>query len=340
MWYRRDALGQFSLSFFFWIYSGAWFRIADGHPRAGQAREGPLQFTQAMHDQWATCTTLIILLTGVVSFLAFKSRDVEDRFIFNPESILAWKEYYRLVTSAFLHADWRHLLMNMVSLYFFGNPVELFLGRAQFLLVYFGAVVSGNLLSLYVHRHHDYKAYGASGGVCGVIFAYILLFPGAGISFIYFPIAIPAWLYAICFIVGSFFAMKAGRDNVGHDAHLGGAIVGLLLTAALNPWSVRANLSAFLIVLGAAILLLIYLWLNPLFLPVSSFLTRAPKTRTRFPKAPKYKRENLEIDVILDKITVSGVDSLTPEERSVLDGVSKKYKRRAESKKPQSGLPF
>src|SRR5439155_6170860 len=126
-------------------------------------------------------------------------------------SILAGKEYYRLVTSAFLHADWQHLIVNMLSLHFFGSNVELMVGKAQFLLIYFGAVVGGNLLSLYVHRHHHYLAYGASGGVCGIIFAHILLFPGGSIRMYFIPIGVPSWLYAIGFILYSFYGMKCGN---------------------------------------------------------------------------------------------------------------------------------
>src|SRR5882762_4294217 len=181
----------------------------------------PLATTTCMNEPMLSCTMLLMLLTGVCSYFGFRSYAVEEKYIFNPERILAGKEYYRLVTSAFLHADWQHLSFNMLSLFLFGNAVELAAGKTQFLAIYFGAVVGGNLLSLYVHRHHEYRAYGASGGVCGIIFAYILLFPGASISQFLMPLAIPGWLYAIGFMVASFLAMKAHRDNVGHDAHLG-----------------------------------------------------------------------------------------------------------------------
>src|SRR6266576_7355840 len=96
----------------------------------------------------------------------------------------------------------------MLSLYWFGGPIESDFGKANFLLVYFGAIVGGNLLSLYVHRHHDYRAYGASGGVCGIIFASILINPGGSISLVYLPIWIPNWLYAIGFLLASFYGMK------------------------------------------------------------------------------------------------------------------------------------
>src|SRR5437773_9079836 len=121
----------------------------------------------------------------------------------------------------------------MLSLYLFGRYVEFSFGAGHFLLIYFGAIIGGNVLSLYVHRHHEYHAYGASGGVCGIIFSYIFLFPGSGISVFPLPVSVPAWLYAILYFVGSIWALKRQTDNISHDAHLGGAIIGLWTTAAV-----------------------------------------------------------------------------------------------------------
>jgi len=134
--------------------------------------------------------------------------------------------------------------------------------------------------------------------------------------------------------------MKRGRDNIGHDAHLGGAIVGLLITAALRPEAVRENPKVFLLALVPAIALLIYLWVNPLFLPVPAFFGRPYRARTHLSQQPRHKQEASNVDAILEKIAMSGVDSLTAEERALLDEVSGKYQRRAESKKPESGLPI
>jgi len=227
----------------------------------------------------------------------------------------------------------------MVSLYCFGRPLELVFGAKDFLLIYFGGMLGGSLLSLYIHRHHLYRAYGASGAVCGIIFAYLLLFPGAIIGQYLMPIAIPGWLYCIGFIVGSFIAMKAAKDNIGHDAHLGGAIVGLLTAAALHPAFARSNWIIFVAVLTGAVLMLIYLWVNPLFLPVRSFLRqRSLKTRSPRERFHSYKRETLQVDAILEKISVSGLDSLSAAERELLLSTSAKFQSRAESKKPESGL--
>jgi membrane associated rhomboid family serine protease len=292
-----------------------------------------------MNEPVAICNLLIIGLTTLMSWLAFRNPVLEDRYIFEPRAILAGKEYYRLVSSAFLHSGWGHLVLNMISLYFFGGPLELAFGGKHFLIIYLGAIIGGDLLSLFVHRCHEYRAYGASGGVCGIIFAYLLLFPGASIHQFGLP-AMPGWLYAIGFLVSSFIAMKADRDNIGHDAHLGGAIIGLLIAAALHPWYAQTNWKIFATVLSAAILLLIYLWINPLFLPIRVFNRQHLNTRSRFrsSQVPAYKRQILQIDAILEKINKTGMESLSAEERELLLSASAKFQSRAESKKPESGL--
>jgi membrane associated rhomboid family serine protease len=230
----------------------------------------------------APVTFLIILATGVISWLGFRDRYLVEKYIFRPEDILARKQYYRLITSGFLHGDWQHLLFNMISLFFFGPLIEARAGVLNFLLIYLGSIVGGNLLSLWIHRHHDYSAYGASGGVIGIIYASIFLYPGGSIMIFPVPIPIPAWVYAIIYLVLSFYGMKARRDNIGHDAHLGGAICGLLITTGLYPGIVPASPLLFAAVLGLSILLLIYILANPLFLPPSAFWRSFKSRRSGF----------------------------------------------------------
>ena len=152
------------------------------------------------------------------------------------------------------------------------------------------------------------------------------------------PFPMPTWVYAIVFIAGSFYAMRASKDNIGHDAHLGGAIIGLLIAVALNPVLVRSAPLIFFMVVCAAVVLLVYLWVNPLMLPIRSYVGRDSRSAREPASLPTHKLEGLEIDAILDKIAKQGMDSLTPEERARLGEASGKYRRRAESKKPESGL--
>ena len=228
---------------------------------------------------------LIIVATCAVSMMAFNRPDIEQRFIFRPESILADKEYYRVVTCAFLHAGWGHLLLNMYGLYFLGGIVAWAYGHGNFILIYFGSVIGGSLLSLYIHRHQDYAAYGASGGVCGVLFAYVLKFPNSHLALFPLPYALPAWLYAVVFMLASFYALTAARDNIGHDAHLGGAIIGLLVAAQLQPQLVRRHGFMFLALLGIGGLVFAYVAFNPLFLPLETWVKSIswPAGKGRFP---------------------------------------------------------
>ena len=153
------------------------------------------------------------------------------------------------------------------------------------------------------------------------------------------PFSVPAWLYAIGFMAGSFFALKTGRDNVGHDAHLGGAIVGFLIAAGLEPEAVRYNLRIFLIVLGLSIGLLLYLWFNPLFLPaISPFLRGGLRLNRRHVGAAKHRWQEIQVDEVLDKVAKGGMESLSPDEKKVLAETSEKYQRRADSKAPESDL--
>jgi membrane associated rhomboid family serine protease len=214
-------------------------------------------------NEMAPLTLLIIAVTSFASWQGFRDPYFAEKYIFRPYRILARKEYYRLITSGFLHGDWQHLIFNMLSLYLIGNSVEFSVGRLNYLLIYFGAIVGGNLLSLWIHRNHDYSALGASGGVYGIIFASVMLFPGSSFYFFLLPIPIPGWLFAILFPVVSVYLLRAQRDNIGHDAHLGGAICGLLITAGLFPEVVRLNLAIFVAILAISAAVLGYLILYP-----------------------------------------------------------------------------
>src|SRR5437016_2872163 len=272
-----------------------------------------------MNGEFAIVTLLLIAVTCAVSYAGFLKPAVVRKYIFNPESILADKEFYRVVTAAFLHADGRHLFFNMLTLFLFGSRLELAYGVPQFLAIYFGAIAGVSLLSLYVHRHHQYLAYGASGGVCGVLFAYILMFPGANIVAFMFPVPVPGWLYAIGYLLVSFYGLKENRGNIGHDAHLGGAIIGFLIAAGMNMDNVRENLGIFLTVLGLAVALLVYLWMNPMFLPMAAFLSAPKRWRQKSASMPRHRREALDVDAVLEKISKKGFESLTEEEKAMLD---------------------
>lgn len=274
-----------------------------------------------MDENISIATIGLIGLTCVISIRAFRDPGLQERLIFCPEWILARREYYRLVTSAFLHADGRHLLFNMLTLFLFGQDMEAAIGLMRFLVIYFAGVIGGSLVSLYLHRHHEYFALGASGGVCGIVFSSIFLFPGGDIYFMFIPIGIPSWLYAILFLLSEFFGVRRQRSNIGHDAHLGGAIIGLLTTTAFFPQIVSLSPWLYATVMGLTFVMFVIYWRNPMNLPLSAFFTKTSRSpRRNQPQPPSAS----EIDAILEKISRNGLDSLTDKERSILKQASKK----------------
>ena len=276
-----------------------------------------------MPESLPIATALTIIITVMVSLRGFKDDAFREKLIFDPHAILAFKEYHRLVSAALLHLDANHLFGNMLTLFLFGRSIEAVFGAEMFLVIYLVSIVGGDLLSLWLHRHHDYRALGASGGVCGILFAWILLFPGGGVGMFFIPISIPGWLYALGYLVYSFFALKHGWGNVGHDAHIGGAMMGLLLAAFLKPQAVVANpwLFAGMLTLGSVIFL--YLWKNPLMLPLKSFLPGREARRPAKP-APGSGPSEAAVDAVLEKVSRAGLNSLTPKERSILQSAAKR----------------
>jgi hypothetical protein len=233
-----------------------------------------------------------------------------------------------------LHLNWLHLLFNMFSLYSIGFAIELAFGFPMFLIIYLGSIVGGSLLSLYLHRnHYGYQALGASGGVCGVIFAFIFLFPGAPMGF--FFIRLPSWLFAILFILVSFFGLRNQLGGIGHDAHLGGAIIGLLITTALRPAIVVESPVLYFIVIGLSVALFVYLYRNPLYVPGSNPFSPAYwRRRWREAQAGRQARNKAQqewedkqtMDRLLTKISRSGMESLTAAEMRKLKAISKRMR--------------
>lgn len=283
-----------------------------------------------MFDQetFAVCTVAIIVVTSIYSWLGFRNPGFCEEHLFSVREILAGKQYPRLFTSALLHADWGHLVLNMLSLYLFGSHIEALVGVWKYLGIYWSAVLGGNLLSLWIHRQHEYRAYGASGGVCGIIFSYIFLAPGGGVVVFPLPISIPAWLYAILFFIGSVVAFKRQKDNIGHDAHLGGAIIGLWITAILEPQILEQQPKLFVALSGLAVLFFVYLVKNPLLLPLGHWWPIGRGREATKKVRPAVPAGTEKLDAVLEKISRSGINSLTRRERALLENASKEFRRR------------
>jgi membrane associated rhomboid family serine protease len=203
-------------------------------------------------------TLAVVIVTVLTSISAFNNPMLLMSYVLDVQSVRRG-EHIRLISSGFFHNDWQHLIFNMFSLYVFGVELERIGGTVVFLAIYFGAIVGGSILALFIHRKEEYRAVGASGGVCGVIFATIFFAPGMSIYLFPFPFATPAWLFAILFIGFSAYAGKQRRDNIGHDAHLGGALVGLAIGTTFYPAIIGANPLLYAAVMLGGIAGVIYL---------------------------------------------------------------------------------
>ncbi|MFI2743465.1 rhomboid family intramembrane serine protease [Zhouia sp. PK063] len=180
-------------------------------------------------------TIIVIVANALVSIKGFNDFSFFERYKFNIGAIKRG-EQVRMITSGFLHADLGHLIVNMFTLYFFASVVINYLSDTKFLIVYFVSLLAGNLLSLFIHKdEYHYSAVGASGAVTGVLYAAILLYPEMHIGFLFIPLPIPAYVFGILYLLYSIYGMKRRNDNIGHTAHFGGAIGGLLVTILFYP---------------------------------------------------------------------------------------------------------
>jgi membrane associated rhomboid family serine protease len=185
-------------------------------------------------------TLTIIIVTCVITLTGFRNGKVVDELIFWPPAISKKHQYYRFITCGLIHADYMHLIFNMLTLYFFGTFMEahyqgeLGLQKWYYLALYIGALIVSNIPTYLKHRNdYNYRSLGASGAVSAVLFAFILLYPWQRIVVLVFPV--PAIVYGVLFLVYSAYMSRKGGDNVNHDAHFYGALFGILFTIAVSP---------------------------------------------------------------------------------------------------------
>ncbi|HEX9046629.1 MAG TPA: rhomboid family intramembrane serine protease [Verrucomicrobiae bacterium] len=273
----------------------------------------------------AVATWIILIATALASLAAFQNPSLKERWMFNPKAILADRQWERMLTSGLIHADWVHFIFNAFSFYGFARFLEMIYGWKTLVLIYCASIIGGSLLSLFLHRHHEYRALGASGGVCGVIFAAIFLLPGTSISFFFIPIGIPALAYAVIFLVVSFLGHRRQTGNIGHDAHLGGAMIGLLTATALYPQLILAAPITFAVVLTVSLIVLLLLIFDPLHLAFQFGKRDAdPGDRSRFYAENRARNEKMaELDGLLDLVARNGIESLSAAKRKKLEQLSK-----------------
>lgn len=183
----------------------------------------------------------VIVLNVLFSYKGIQDRFFLDKYKFQIGPILAGQKI-RLITSGFLHVDYMHLGFNMYALYIFSDAVVVSLGVVNFLIIYMGSLLIGNIFSLVYHKNEVYySAVGASGAVSGIVYSAVMLYPDMRLIMFPIPIPLPGYVFGIGYLLYSIYAMKKQLGNVGHSAHLGGAIGGFGLTLLLYPQLIFEN---------------------------------------------------------------------------------------------------
>lgn len=187
-------------------------------------------------------TLILIIVTAAASIYSWNNPSLQSRWMFNPYAAYHGKQYYRFLTSGFIHSNTVHLLFNMIALFFFGAVIEKiytnlygFIGVIFYLLTYLAGIIVANLRTFLKYKNSSYyNSLGASGGVASILFASILYRPTSSIC-IYFMFCIPAFILGAVYLIYTYYSAKRTGDNINHDAHLYGSLFGVVFTILLRP---------------------------------------------------------------------------------------------------------
>jgi membrane associated rhomboid family serine protease len=190
-----------------------------------------------------SAASIILGLTVVISVIGLFSRTVIERAVLRPYAIAQGSEYTTLLTSGFVHADFGHLLFNLITYYSFAFSLERAIGELRFELLYFCGLLVSNIGTCIKHRNEpNYASLGASGAILAVLFASIVYFPRQRLMILPFPVPIPAPLFAVAYLAFSYYSSGRARDRINHDAHIFGALTGLAFVLLTDPERFRALL--------------------------------------------------------------------------------------------------
>lgn len=187
-------------------------------------------------------TLILIIITCAITVLAWKNSELAGKWILNPYLTFRNKQYYRVLTSGFLHSDTMHLAFNMFMLWMFGTQVEsVFLyyygttGGILFVGVYLLAIVVSDLPTLFKFKDNPaYNSLGASGGTAAILFIYVMFTPVTELC-LWALLCLPGFVWAAIYIGYSIYMSKRGKDNINHDAHLYGSLFGIGVAIVVFP---------------------------------------------------------------------------------------------------------
>ncbi len=184
-------------------------------------------------------TIWILLVTIAASIYAWNRQDLYEKWMLNPYQIKHYNQYWRFITSGFVHLNYPHLIFNMFALYYFGQNVAYYFGPSGNLILvilYLAGIVVSDIPTYLKYKDvPNYNSLGASGGVAAVLFSSIMFDPLNEIYIFFIPYGIPGFVVGILYLIYSYYQGKRMSDNINHDAHLYGAIFGLAFTVLLRP---------------------------------------------------------------------------------------------------------
>lgn len=181
-------------------------------------------------------TSMLIAGNVIASLIALSNPSFMMRNLFHVGPILQQREWHRMVTSGFLHGGFLHLFVNMYVLFMFGGFVERVVGPVSYLIIYFAALLGGSAWALLENKNTpSYRALGASGATSGIVMSFILFRPFEPLMIFPIPFFMPAVVLGLVFLVGSAILSQRQNKKIGHEAHLGGALAGILATIAVQP---------------------------------------------------------------------------------------------------------
>jgi membrane associated rhomboid family serine protease len=267
---------------------------------------------------------ILITVTLLFSFLGFTDKFYFLKYNFSIHKILIDKEYKRIFTSGFLHPNWTQLIVNMLTLYFFSQPIEKLLGTIALFFIYLGSLWGGNILSLWIHKNNkNFSISGSMGAVGGVLFAALSIIPDYHIEYPAMSINIPGLVYGLAF--GIFCLVNlTNKNQSGQGSQLIAGVLGLLITILIEPSILIDHYISIMLVIIPSIIFFYILCYKPTPTDTSEFDEYYRTMEEKYHHNKKLKEQ--ELDFILEKIHSKGMNSLSKSEKEKLKKLSQEIR--------------
>ena len=265
---------------------------------------------------------VLVLIHLVFTLRAFYNTSFQQRHTLGARAVLVDQGYGRLWTASLVHTDVRYFLLNMIILLWFGYGIGQVMGMANFLFLYGLSTLGGSLIALYICRHDDTaEAVGAAGGISGFIFASIALFPSWTLPLPGVAWGVPAWPVAVLFVAVSVLGPRWYHNTMRHEAHLGGAMVGLFAAPLLAPEALQSMLWITIGILAPTVVIF-YLYVKRPVTPVVRSWSAFDQAYPFVEEATSYASVEEEMDSLLDRISECGYQNLSDYEKERLQHIS------------------